>query len=149
MRTLVAALSLAFVLAGCGGGSDPSSTPTKTTTTPTKATPTKVTPTKKVTVKPTVAVPTGKPAPEALSSFRCAADKNDRWNAGGYLSNSGKNKVTYQVTVYVGEASGGSEDARTVQVPNVAAGGSTKFEILRVPAPKAGGVCHVQVLAGG
>jgi hypothetical protein len=144
MRTLVVSLALAFALAGCGGGSDPAATPTKSTKAPTKTTPTK-----KATVKPTVAVPTGKPAPEALSSFRCAVDKNGRWNATGYLTNSGKNKVTYQVTVYIGEASGGSEDARTMQVANVAAGGSTKFAILKVPAPKAGGPCHVQVLAGG
>ena len=144
MRTLVAAVSLAFVLAGCGGGSDPAATPTKT-----KTTPSKTTPTKKATVKPTVPVPTGKPAPEALSSFQCAIDKRGDWNASGYLTNSGKNKVTYQVTVYIGEASGGSEDARTMQVANVSPGGSTKFALLKVPAPKAGGPCHVQVLAGG
>ena len=136
MRTLAVALALAFVLTGCGGGSAPATSPTKTTKAPA--------PTK----NPTVAVPTGKPAPEALSSFRCSADKKGRWNATGYLTNSGKNKVTYQVTVYIGEASGGSEDARTMQVANVAPGGSTKFAVLNVPAPKAGGPCHVQVLAG-
>jgi hypothetical protein len=138
MRTLAVALALMLALAGCGGGSEPAP----------KATATKTTPTKKVTVKPTVAAPTGTPAPEALSSFRCAADKNGRWNASGYLSNSGKTKVTYQVTVYVGEAAGGSENARTEQVASVAAGGSVKFSILKIPAPKAGGPCHVQVLAG-
>jgi hypothetical protein len=141
MRTFVGALALALVLAGCGGGSDPAATPTKTATT--------TTPTKKATVKPTVAAPTGTPAPEALSSFRCAPDPKGRWNASGYLRNSGKNKVTYQVTVYVGEAAGGSEDARTAQVAGVAAGGSVKFSIRKVPAPKSGGPCHVQVLAGG
>jgi hypothetical protein len=144
MRTFVVAVALASVLAGCGGGSDPATSPTKTTKAPSKTTPTK-----KATVKPTVAAPTGTPAPEALSSFRCAADKKGRWNASGYLTNSGKNKATYQVTVYVGDAAGGSEDARTMQVANVSPGGSTKFAILDVPAPKAGGPCHVQVLAGG
>jgi hypothetical protein len=145
MRTFVGALALALVLAGCGGGSDPAASPTKAAT---KATPAK-NPTKKATVKPTVAAPTGTPAPEALSSFRCAPDSKGRWNASGYLRNSGKNKVTYQVTVYVGEAAGGSEDARTAQVASVAAGGSVKFSIRKVPAPKSGGPCHVQVLAGG
>jgi predicted small lipoprotein YifL len=139
MRTFAVLLAMLLALAGCGGGSDPVPKAEKTAT--------KTTPTKKVTVKPTVVVPTGKPAPEALSSFRCAADKKGRWNASGYLSNSGKTKVTYQVTVYVGEASGGSEDARTLEVANVAAGGSTKFSIRKVPAPKAGGPCYVQVLA--
>lgn len=140
MRTLVAALSLAFVLAGCGGGSDPAASPT------TKA-PTRTTPTTHVTVKPTVAVPTGKPVPEALSSFRCAVDKKGDWNATGYLTNTGKAKVTFQVTVYIGEASGSSENARTLQVPSVAPGGSTTFTIRKVPAPNTGGPCRVQVLA--
>lgn len=140
MRTIAVAVALVLALAGCGGGSDPQPTPKRTTT--------KTAPTKKATVKPTPAVPTGKAVPEALSSFRCSADKKGIWNASGYLRNSGKNKVTYQVTVYVGEAAGGSEDARTAQVASVAAGGSVKFSIKDVPAPKAGGPCHVQVLAG-
>jgi hypothetical protein len=71
------------------------------------------------------------------------------WNASGYLANSGKNKATFQVTVYVGEATGGEEQARTQQVPNVAAGSSIKFVIRKVPAAKTGGPCHVQVLRVG
>ncbi len=141
MRTFAVALGLALLLAGCGGGSNPAAPATKP--------PAKATPAETATAKPAVAVPTGKPAPEALSSFRCAPDAKGRWNAAGYLTNSGKAKVTYQVTIYVGEASGGAEDARTAQVLNVAPGGSVKFSIRKVPAPKAGGPCHVQVLAGG
>jgi hypothetical protein len=136
MRTLAVALIL--VLAGCGGGSDgTASAPAKTSATPTKAT----------TTAPTVAPPTGTPAPEALSKFRCDKTSKGVWNTSGYVSNRGKSKVTFQVTVYIGDAAGGSEQAKTRQVPQVAAGGSARFVINSVPAPKDGGPCHVQVLA--
>ncbi len=134
MRTLAVALIL--VLSGCGGGSgDPQAKTTKTTTAPTKAT-----------TKPTVAPPTGTPAPEALSKFRCAKGPKGTWNTSGYVANETKAKVTFQVTVYVGEAAGGEEKAKTRQVPNVAAGGSARFVLNGVPAT-ADGPCHVQVLA--
>ena len=134
MRTLTVALLL--VLAGCGGGSgsnDPA--PAKTTAAAPQSS-----------GKPTVAPPKGTPAPEALSRFRCAKTSTG-WNASGYLANTSKAKVTYQVTVYIGEAAGGEEQALTRQVPNVAAGGSVKFGLKNVPAPEDGGPCHVQVLA--
>lgn len=134
MRTLAVALIL--VLAGCGGSDDPPTTPAKTSASPDKATTT-----------PTVAPPKGTPAPEALSKFRCAKSSKGKWNSSGYLSNGTKGKVTYQVTVYVGEAAGGAEKAKTRQVPNVAAGGSTRFVVNSLPAPDTGGTCHVQVLA--
>ena len=135
MRTLAVALLL--VLAGCGGGSDPQPVASSATsvTAPT------------ATAKPTVALPEGRLAPEALSKFRCAKDSKGAWSTSGYVSNSAKTKVTFQVTVYVGEAAGGPEKAKTRQVPDVAAGGSAKFSITKLPAPKAGGPCHVQVLA--
>lgn len=135
MRTLAVALIL--VLAGCGGGSaakEPA--PAKTSATaPT------------TTTKPTVAPPTGEPAPEALSRFRCAAGPKGVWRAAGYIANSSKSARTFQVTVYVGEAAGGDEKGRTKQLPNVAADGSTRFVIDKIPAAKTGGPCHVQVLA--
>jgi hypothetical protein len=135
MRTLAVALIL--VLAGCGGASDDQpTTPTKTSMAPTKAT-----------TKPTVAPPKGTPAPGALSKFRCAKTSKGVWNTSGYLSNGGKSKVTFQVTVYIGEAAGGAEQARTRQVSNVAAGGSTRFVLNNVPATDDDGPCHVQVLA--
>lgn len=135
MRTLAVALIL--VLAGCGASSDgPPAKTVKTSTSPTKAT-----------TRPTVAPPKGTPAPEALSKFRCAKTSKGAWNSSGYLANRGKAKVTFQVTVYVGEAAGGAEKAKTRQVPNVAAGGSTRFVINKLPAPDDGGSCHVQVLA--
>lgn len=140
MRTLALALASILLLAACSGGSDPAgqAKPSATTTTAAKT----------ATVKPTVSAPRGKPAPEALSSFRCGADKKGQWSASGYLSNGGASKVTYWVTVYVGPAAGGQEDARTTQVASVAPGGSVQFSIDKVPAPKDGGPCHVQVLAG-
>lgn len=139
MRTL--AIALLLVLAACGGGSDPGAKPTATKTTA-KAEP-------KPTPKPSVAAPTGTPAPEALSRFLCAIDSKDskdRWRASGTIANGGKTKATFQVTVYVGEATGSDEKARTTQLPDIQAGGSAKFEIAKVPAPEDGGSCHVQVL---
>ncbi len=133
MRAL--AVVMVLLLAGCGaGGSEPTAKPTATKTTV------------KATAKPTLAAPTGKPAPEALSLFRCAKDSKGRWRASGTIANDGKTKATYQVTVYIGEVTGSEEKAKTKQLPNVQAGGSAKFAIAKVPAPKDGGPCHVQVL---
>ena len=101
---------------------------------------------RKATAKPTIAAPSGTPAPEALSLFRCAKDTKGRWRASGTIANDGKTKATYQVTVYIGEATGSDEKAKTKQLPNIQAGGSAKFAIAKVPAPKDGGPCHVQVL---
>ena len=136
MRTLVVALLL--VLAGCGAGSDPAAKPTAAKTT-TKTT-------AQVTAKATIAAPTGKPAPEALSQFRCEKNSKDRWMASGLISNPGKSRATFQVTAFVGEAAGSDERAKTKQLANIQAKGSVKFTIGDVPAPKAGGTCHVQVL---
>ncbi len=133
MRTLAVALIL--VLAGCGGGSDGKPPPAKTSAPP-SAVPT----------KPTVAAPSGTPMPEALSRFRCEKDAKDSWRASGYVANTGKSKVTFQVTVYIGEAAGGTEDAKTRQVPGVVGSGSARFTIDKIPAPAEGGACHVQVL---
>lgn len=130
----VFAIVLLLVLAGCGGGSEPTAKPTATK------------PTAKATAKPTIAAPTGTPAPQALSLFRCAKDTKGRWRASGTIANDGKSKATYQVTVYIGEATGSEEKAKTKQLPNIQAGGSAKFAIAKVPAPKDGGPCHVQVL---
>lgn len=135
MRTFAVALIL--VLAGCGGGSDDQPSDSATTT-PTAT---------QATTKPTVAPPKGTPAPEALSRFRCAKTSKGVWNSSGYLANKTKAKVTFQVTVYVGEAAGGAEKAKTRQVDNIAAGGSTRFVINNVPATNDDGPCHVQVLA--
>ena len=135
MRTFAVALIL--VLAGCGGGGSDDQPSDRVTTTPTPT---------ETTTKPTVAPPKGTPAPEALSKFRCAKTAKGVWNSSGFLANKSKAKVTFQVTVYVGEAAGGAEKAKTRQVDNVAAGGSTRFVINNVPATNDDGPCHVQVL---
>jgi hypothetical protein len=138
MRTFVVVLLL--VLAGCGAGSDGGGTPAATVqpagdgAAPSTA--------------PAVKPPSGAPMPEALSKFRCRPDDDKGlWVARGVLANPTKSTMTFQVTVYVGEATGSDEQARTRQVPNIAAGGSTTFVVARVPAPGDGGRCHVQVLA--
>ena len=133
-----AAVVLLLVLAACGGGSDEPASQRTTTAAPTAA----------ATTKPTTATPRGKPAPEALMRFQCVKDdKKGSWKATGFLVNGGKAAVTFQVTVHIGEATGGQEQAKTKQVPNVAPGGSVAFTINKVPAPEDGGTCHVQVLA--
>ena len=138
MRVLAVALLL--VLAGCGGSSDKA--PTATDSTPSAAI------TGAPGTTPTLQAPRGVPAPEALSRFSCAKNSNGRWTASGYVSNAGKNKATYRVTVYVGPAAGGAGKAKTKEVTDVAAGGSVGFVVGAIPAPKAGGPCHVQVLVG-
>jgi hypothetical protein len=132
MRAL--AVVMVLLLAGCGGGSEPTAKPTATATKT------------KTTAKPTIAAPTGTPAPQALSLFRCAKDSKGRWRASGTIANDGKKQATYQVTVYIGEATGSEEKAKTKELANIQAGGSAKFVIVKVPAPKDGGPCHVQVL---
>ena len=140
MRVL--AVALLFVLAACGGGgSEPA--PQETTTASTSEAPAGTVPT---TAPPTTS-PKGKAVPEVLSDFRCEQDAAGVWNASGVLSNGTKSKATYQVTVYIGQATGGDERAKTKQVPSVAAGGSVEFTMSKIPAPKEGGPCHVQVLA--
>lgn len=133
MRMLAAALLV--VLAGCGGGSDPEPAPPATTT-------------PAVAVEPTVVPPKGTPTPEALSMFRCEKDTNNLWNASGVLANPGRSTVTFQVTIHIGEATGGDTEARTTRVPSVSPGGSTPFAVKDLPGPKTGDApCHVQVLA--
>lgn len=135
----VVAVALLLVLAACGGGGSDEADPAGTAAAPTQTT--------GPAPEPTTATPKGEPAPEALSTFRCEQDREGRWNATGAISNSGKAKVTYQVTIYIGQATGGSERAKTKQLANVAGGGSVEFTIKNIPAPKDGGPCHVQVLA--
>lgn len=136
MRT--AAVALLLLLAACGSsGSDEPAVPT--TTTAASAT--------EPAAQPSTAPTTGVPVPEALSDFRCEAGDKGEWAARGVVVNDGKVARTFQVTVLVGSATGGDEDARTMQVASVAPGGSAPFMIKRVPAPDEGGTCHVQVLA--
>jgi hypothetical protein len=135
MRT--AAVALLLLLAACGGGSDETAGP-KASTATSAAEPT---------AQPSTAPTTGAPVPEALSGFRCAADDKGDWAAKGVVANDGKAVRTFQVTVLVGSATGGDEQAKTTQVASVAPGGSAPFTIKKVPAPDDGGTCHVQVLA--
>jgi hypothetical protein len=132
---IAAALALVLVLTGCGGGSEPDA----------GASP-KPRPTTASTGTPTAAAPEGKPVPEALSRFRCTEDDRGTWRASGYLANTAKSPATFQVTVYIGPAAGGTEQGKTRQVPSVAPGGSVKWRINALPAPDDGGPCHVQVL---
>jgi hypothetical protein len=139
MRFAGMAVVCCLVLAGCGGG-DSAKEPAATKA----AAPAKVKKTTK-TAPPTVAAPTGIPAPEDLTDFRCVADDKGVWNASGILENESKKRATYQVTVFVGEADGRDAKARTKQVESVLAGGSTRVELSRIPAAAAT-QCYVQVL---
>lgn len=131
---VMAVVALLFVVAACGGGPSEPTTQATTSTAQTAS-------------SPATSVPTGDPVPEALQRFRCRADDKGNWQAFGYLVNSGKAAATYQVTVFVGEPSGGAQQGKTKQVANVGAGASVSFTIHKIPAPESGGTCHVQVLA--
>jgi hypothetical protein len=134
MRT-AAALSLLLVLAACGGSGEDAAPAATTTPSP-----------QQPAASPTIAPPTGEPVPGALSQFRCDPDGAGTYRATGVLENSTKAKVTFQVTVYVGEPSGVPASARTERLPDVAGGGSVDFTVDKIPAPAEGGTCHVQAL---
>lgn len=126
-------------LAGCG---------TETPAEPEPTASASASPTPSVT--PEAASPTGKPEPQALSEFRCAAGEDgEPWAASGLLSNAGKDAATYQVSVYVGPLDGDTREVRTVQIDPINPGESDRFDLDEVPA--GGDTCHVQVLrtAGG
>ncbi|AWB93748.1 hypothetical protein [Aeromicrobium chenweiae] len=131
-----AAVALLLLLAACGSSSDGSSA--KPGSTQAAASP--------AAAQPTSSGPTGKPVPEALLRFRCEKDAKGSWAASGFLVNGGKAAATFQVTVFIGEPTGGAGRAKTKRVENVAPDGSVAFRIFKVPAPKSGGTCHVQVL---
>lgn len=131
----IAALALLLVLAACGGGSGGTEPPAAASA-----------PAADPNAAPTTPAPTGTPVPEALSRFHCVADESGTFTASGVVANSTKAAVTFQVTVYVGKASGAAQQAATKQIPKVAGGGSVEFEIDKIPAPADGGTCHVQVI---
>ncbi|MCL3816867.1 hypothetical protein [Aeromicrobium wangtongii] len=134
MRT--AALLLLLLLAACGADSDGSG-----------ATPTRTVPAAgQEAAIPMTPAPTGEPVPAALSRFRCEPDGSGTFTASGVLSNATKKTVTFQVTVFVGAPAPNPQQARTQQVPKVAAGGSIEFQVAKIPAAPEGGTCHVQVL---
>ncbi len=139
MRWLVVLVACG-ALAGCSSGENPEPQPT----------PSAPVAQNEPAQTPSAAAPTGSPAPEALSSFRCEPAKKDAWVAAGFLANKAKKKAaSYQVSVHVGPLDGDPRQVRTLQVAKVAAGGSVRFEITKIPAD--GDECHVQVVqtAGG
>jgi hypothetical protein len=128
---------LLVLLTACGGGDDEAA---PATTDGETAAATKT--------EPASAAPAGTPVPEALSGFRCERNASGEWNALGVVANPAKSKAVFQVTVYVGVANGGEEQAATTEV-TVAAGGSAEFSLKRLPATDPEGPCHVQVLRRG
>jgi len=124
---VLAALVALSALGGCGGGGEPTAT-------------------QSATVAPSDGSPAGTPAPEALSGVTC--EKQDKtWTASGVVANDNKEPATYQVTVYVGDATGGEGQARTERLGEVAAGGSIQFELKDVP--DGDGPCRVQLVTLG
>ena len=127
-----ASMALLLVLGACSGGSSEPDAPTSTPTPAANA--------------PTNPPPTGVPAPEALSGFRCEPDGAGTYTATGAVTNDTKAAVTFQVTVNVGTPAAVPQAAVTKRVPKVRAGGSATFEIVKVPVAAEGGTCHVQVV---
>lgn len=136
MRTAAVSVSasLLIALAGCGGSDGPATRPTTSATAAREP------------AQSTIAPPTGTPVPEALSQFRCDPDGAGTFQASGTVENATKAKVTFQVTVYVGDPQDVPSSAKTKQLAGVAGGGSVEFQIDKIPAPAEGGTCHVQVL---
>ncbi len=134
------------VLAGCSSATEtgpPASEPSASTAAAPTSAPTSAPSSAPAPTASAVAA-TGDPAPEALSAFRCEPAKKDRWEAAGFLANTSKKAVTYQVTVHVGPIDGSSRRVRTQQVAGVRSKGSSRFVIEDIPAD--GDTCHVQVL---
>jgi hypothetical protein len=129
---VVGATALLVVLGACSGGSSEPA-PKATATAPAAG-------------APTNPPPTGVPAPEALSDFRCEPDGAGAYTATGAVTNDTKATVTFQVTVNVGLPATTPQAAVTKQVPKVRAGDSATFEIVQVPVAAEGGTCHVQVV---
>ncbi len=143
MRFAGIAVAVCLLLSGCGAGSEPATRPTPdavATTATTKAT----TPTP--TSTPSVLTPTGVSALPDLKDFQCSAGADGVWNSTGILENTSKRTVTYQVTVFVGEANGQRSKAQTKQYV-VSPEGSAKIGLTKLPAPKGVAQCYVQVLA--
>lgn len=138
MRTVGVAVALCLLLSGCGGsdGAKNAASPAKETATAA------VTPT----AKPTLADPTGVPAPEDLVDFQCYADAKGTWNSSGVLKNDSGKSVTYQVSVFVGQANGKDAKARTKQYV-VNASSSARVALANLPAVDGSTQCYVQVLA--
>jgi hypothetical protein len=130
---VAAALALVVALGGCGGSDEPAE-PTATKTAEPKP-------------SASIAVETGKPAPQDLASFRCAADAKGRWNAVAIVSNTTKKAQDYQITVHVGPAEGEASPARTQSIGRINAGGSVTVRVLKIPAAAPDGPCQVQLLA--
>jgi hypothetical protein len=144
---VAAALVLLVALGGCGGGDEPASS-----NAPTKDTSTRDHALKELTEKTKaradqLSAEHGKPAPQDLTSFRCARDAKGQWNAVAVVSNSAKKAQSYQITVHVGPAEGEESPARTQSVGRVNAGGSVTVRVLKVPAAAPDGPCQVQLLA--
>ena len=129
-----ATVALLVLLAACGRGADEPSAPQSTT------------PAVASGIVQTTLTPSGDPAPEALSQFRCEPDGTGTYTASGVLANDAKTATTFQVTVHVGVPIDGQQPAKTKQVPKVAGGGSVDFKVFKVPAAGDGPTCHVQVL---
>lgn len=123
MSRIVPAVVAALLLAGC------SATPSKTPPPSGSASPTPK---------------SNAYAPEALSEFRCGAERAG-WVARGILSNATKDSLSYQVTVYVGDASS-SGTGITRRYENIKAGGSIPITIDKIPATGENGTCNVRVM---
>ncbi len=139
MRFAGAVLAVCLLLTGCGGGDDPKAKPTEKATTEATVKPAKST-------KAPVAEPAGLAAPGDLSNFRCSANAEGAWAASGILKNGTDKRVSYQVTVFVGEADGKDAEALAKEVQSVNANGSIKVELTDIPAAKDASRCYVQVL---
>jgi len=122
-RTAVVVMAL-LVLGACGGGNGSGATPDASTT-------------------PSDGSPAGTAAPEALSDVTCE-QRDEAWTATGVVSNDTDEDATYQVTVYVGDASGGEGEARTERIGEVAAGKSVTFDVDDIP--DGDGPCRIQVV---
>jgi len=120
--------------AGCAGGGEPTAAvddPTATETTWSDP-----------------SGPAGTIDPDALSGFACGADRSGTWSATGTLTNRGRTRDGFVVTVLVAGDDTATAQGKRERISGLGAGEFVELRLARLPAPAPSDdlTCQVQVL---